>query len=56
MLAGQHKGHVFPPQLPHIAKTLHFQGMVWRRGLNAGHIANNLAVLLTKRFHKRLVH
>jgi L-cystine uptake protein TcyP (sodium:dicarboxylate symporter family) len=31
-------------------------GMVRRRGLNAGHIANNLAVLLTKRFHKRWIH
>lgn len=56
MLANQHKGHVFAPQLPDVAVPLHFQGMVRRRGLNAGHIANNLAILLTKRFHKRLVH
>ncbi|VAM24064.1 Uncharacterised protein [Enterobacter hormaechei] len=56
MLANQHEGNVFTPQHPDIAKTIHLQGMVWRRGLNAGYIANNLAVLLTKRFHKRRVH
>lgn len=56
MFAHQHKGHVFATQLPDITKTIDLQGVFRRRRFDARHVANDSTVLLTKWFHKRLVH
>lgn len=56
MLSEQNKGNVLPPQQPHIAKTVHFDGVFRRRWLRSRHVANDRAILLAKCFHSSWIH